>query len=113
MRRLVIGNVVVVVVMAGVYYNTDYFPTPGPSAVVTRNRGYKLKRYDDGVRRRRLDAATLRSEFERLHAQGYTHVANMPARLTDVCYNARCFRMCVVDGRLTRRIADLCATKIF
>lgn len=95
--------------MAGLFYKTSNFPVPDTSdAVVTKNRGYKMKNY--GVREERIDATVLRSVFAGLHAEGYTHVANMPCRLTDVCYNARCFHMIVVDRRLVRRIAALCAT---
>lgn len=95
--------------MAGLFYKTAYFPVPDTSdAVVTKNRGYKMKYYSD--RDERIEATRLRSVFAGLHAEGYTHVANMPCRLTDICYTARCFHMIVVDRRLVRRIAALCAS---
>lgn len=95
--------------MAGIFYETGYFPAPDiTDTIIAKNRGYKLKRYSD--RDERIDAAVVRSVFADLHAQGYTHVANMPCRLTDICYNARCFHIIVVDRRLVRRIAALCAS---
>lgn len=80
---------------------------PPRDGEVARNRGFKLKSYTD--RDEPVDSAKLRSVFKNLHAEGYTHVANMPGRLTDVCYTARCFHMIVVDRRLVKEIAGLCA----
>lgn len=95
--------------MAGIFYTTRYFPKPETSdRVIVKNRGYKLKYYT--VADERILTASLRSVFERLHADGYTHVANMPAQLNDICYNARCFHMIVIDKRLIKRIAGLCAS---
>lgn len=95
--------------MAGVFYNTPYFPEPDTSGkAAVKNSGYKLKRYTDLDER--VETASMRSVFERLHADGYTHVANMPGPLNDICYNARCFHIIVVDRRLTGRIARLCAS---
>lgn len=95
--------------MAGIFYTTPYFPKPDTiDKGIVKNRGYKLKRYTNADKR--IMTASLRSVFERLHADGYTHVANMPAQLNDVCYNARCFHMIVIDKRLVKRIARLCAS---
>lgn len=95
--------------MAGVLYTTLYFPMPDTSdKAVVKNRGYKLKYYtslDEPI-----ETSSLRSVFERLHADGYTHVANMPGQLNDICYNARCFHMIVIDKRLIKQIAGLCAS---
>lgn len=94
--------------MAGILYSTPYFPKPKTSdKAIVKNRGYKLKYYSNTDER--IVTASLRAVFERLHADGYTHVANMPAQLNDICYNARCFHMIVIDKRLIKRIASLCA----
>lgn len=95
--------------MAGIFYTTPYFPKPGTTDnAIVKNSGYKLKYYTNVDER--IATASLRSVFERLHADGYTHVANMPAQLNDICYNARCFHMIVMDKRLVKRIAELCAS---
>lgn len=69
---------------------------------ITPNDGYKIKLYSN--KDKYIDSPF--REMQRLHAQGYTHVANMPhTNFNDVLEFGRMFGIVVRDHRVTRYVA--------
>lgn len=61
----------------------------------------KIKIYqDDDI------ISSIRSEFEQLYTNGYTHVVNMPGKLDYIIPLARYFKFVYLDHRLIRYISD-------
>lgn len=65
---------------------------------------YKLKKY------KKFDIVqSIRCEMEYLNNNGYTHVANMPGKLSEIFYYAKYFQIVPLDNRIVKHIADTCS----
>lgn len=51
---------------------------------------------------------SIRSEFERLKYENYTHTVNMPGNINDIIAMARTYNIIPLDCRLQKYIADYC-----
>lgn len=90
-------------------YVSEYYPKPKIdfNERILPHEGYKLKVYNN-----RDHVDSIRFEFERLHAQKYTHVANMPGDFREILYMARCFQINILDWRMGKYVAEECSKKI-
>lgn len=90
-------------------FQSNYYPKPSiiTSKVNAHSRKYKLKRYPMGA-----SLMSLRHEFEILHRERYTHIANMPGRLDEILRNCQHFSIVCLDRRMTKFIAEFCSKNI-
>lgn len=89
-------------------FYSDYVPIPTTIyETITKNKGYKAKFYSA------LDKVEcIRTEFEMLYRQGYTHVMNMPGDLDQVILTANYYKIVCQDNRVLKFTSDLCSQRL-
>lgn len=90
-------------------FQSNYYPTPSiiKLKVLTPSSNYKLKRYPMGA-----SIMSMRHEFETLHREQYTHIANMPGRLDEILRNCQHFSIVCLDRRMPKFISEFCSKNI-
>lgn len=87
------------------------FVVPDPSRIrrpIVPNPGYRLKRYASNAK----PVAALWAEFQRLHADGYTHVLALPTTSGRYEYTqrvGRLFHIVCLDRKAFAHVANQCA----
>lgn len=84
---------------------SDFIPKPNINFnILPKNNGFKVKCY------LQMDVVKcIRTEFEHLYEQQYTHVVNMPGNLHQIICAAKHYNIICLDSRLTKHIADFCS----
>lgn len=86
-------------------FTSDFVPQPKIiTAIFPQNDGFKIKNY---LFSDKVDC--LRTEFQMLYNQKYTHVMNMPGDFNQILCTARQYNIICVDRRLVRHVADFCS----
>lgn len=90
-------------------FQSNYFPIPDAITLKVDKppSTYKLKKYPIGS-----TIMSIRHEFEMLHREQYTHIANMPGRLDEILINCRYFSIICLDYRMNKFVAEFCSKKI-
>lgn len=90
-------------------FQSTYYPVPGilTSKVEKPLPVYKLKVYPTGT-----VLLSMRHEFETLHREQYTHIANMPGRLDEIMRNCKYYSIVCLDQRMTKFIAEFCSKNL-
>lgn len=85
-------------------FMSDFIPTSTTEfMVLKKNKKYKAMQYDvDKIQ-------SIRAEFQKLHAEKYTHVINMPGDFKHIRCVAKQYNIIHLDRRLGKFVSDFCS----
>jgi hypothetical protein len=85
-------------------FKSTYIPQPQEKDIILEKFDYKLRLYTA-----KDQIQSIRDEFEKLHENKYTHVANMPGNMKEILNIAKQYQIICLDTKLNKRIADHCS----
>lgn len=89
-------------------FRSSFVPLPNIEfKVLPRNSGFKLKRYSNSDH---IDC--IRTEFQKLYCEKYTHVMNMPGNFKEIKCASKHYNIVCLDARNTKFIAEFCSKKL-
>lgn len=96
--------------MKNFLFHSRYTPLPidDVEQIVTPRDCFKMRFYASGS----SNVSSVRAEFENMHKQEITHVANMPANLNEVLTNCQYFGIICLDRRMHKFVSEFCSRSL-